>query len=208
MLLGATILVRPGTEQAGQVTNVPESSGMTLEHAARLRELEAAGGPTGYNPGRHINSRVTGVTSTTCLNSSEPSGTAGVRGVARSGSTGRTTRLNSGLSSTRTPATSPRARVAAHSPAVPAATTKAAAAEAAAYDSVDNRGTERRVVRLRVRLRRWWAPAQWADDHPGDASERIGEPTQTRRVWQEAPKAYGEGLVGGQVDPTRDLKKR
>ena len=52
-------------------------------------------------------------------------------------------------------------------------------------------------MRLRDRLRRWLAPAQWADDHPRDASARIKEPTQTRRVWQEAQKARGAELSGG-----------
>jgi hypothetical protein len=63
-------------------------------------------------------------------------------------------------------------------------------------------------VTLRDRLRRWWSPAQWAHDHPLDASERVGKPTQTRRVWEEAQKARGAELSGGSVDVGRDLSKR
>jgi hypothetical protein len=58
-------------------------------------------------------------------------------------------------------------------------------------------------VRLRDRLRRWWSPAQWADDHPHDASARVGKPTKTLNVYEEAQKA-----TLGPVDVERDFRKR
>jgi hypothetical protein len=74
---------------------------------------------------------------------------------------------------------------------------------------------EERAVRLRDRLRRWWSPAQWADDHPPDASERAGKPTQTQHAWREDAKerpdpqsAFGAQFGGGQIDVGRDLRKR
>ena len=40
-------------------------------------------------------------------------------------------------------------------------------------------------MRLRDRIRRWWAPAQWRDDHPeisdGDGYALTGVETQTSR---------------------------
>jgi len=65
-------------------------------------------------------------------------------------------------------------------------------------------------VRLRDRLRRWWSPAQWADDHPLDASKRVGKPTQTQtsRVWEDPQNAFGAEFGGAQVDVGRDLRKR
>ena len=63
---------------------------------------------------------------------------------------------------------------------------------------------------LRDRIRRWWSPAQWEDDHPA------------QRGQHEKPSAYpGAGTLGvtyprestlgvtgeGGVDSERDLKK-
>jgi hypothetical protein len=62
---------------------------------------------------------------------------------------------------------------------------------------------------LRDRLRRWWAPAQWADDHPLDASKRVRESTQTRHERPDPQSAFGaEFGWGARFDPTRDFRKR
>jgi len=58
-------------------------------------------------------------------------------------------------------------------------------------------------VRWRDRLRRWWSPAQWADEHPHAASARVRRPTKTLNVYEEAQKA-----TLGTVDVERDLRKR
>jgi len=59
-------------------------------------------------------------------------------------------------------------------------------------------------VRLLDRLRRWWKPAQWQDDHPLGADERLAERLHDAHWWEEAQDV---GLSRGRVDGTRDLRK-
>ena len=59
-------------------------------------------------------------------------------------------------------------------------------------------------MRLLDRLRRWWKPAQWQDDHPLSAEERLEGELHESHWWDEAQDA---GLSRGRIDPTRDLRK-
>ena len=61
-------------------------------------------------------------------------------------------------------------------------------------------------MKLRDRIRRWWRPAQWQDDHPLNADERLGEALREPHWWNEAQNVGGpDGLA--HLDPTRDLRK-
>jgi hypothetical protein len=72
---------------------------------------------------------------------------------------------------------------------------------------------------LREAIRRWWAPAAWADEHPDDArvrpgvdhpldgEERRDEKTRGRHWWTEAANQGGHAALG-HVDLERDLRKR
>jgi len=55
------------------------------------------------------------------------------------------------------------------------------------------------------RLRRWWSPAQWNEDHPLAADERA---TEGRRSswWSDAQNVEGAN-TWGKVDSDRDFKK-
>jgi len=63
---------------------------------------------------------------------------------------------------------------------------------------------------LSDRLRRWWSPAQWADDHPSQAAESAGENRQGRR-WLfrlDASDALDKiGPSGSSTDIERDFEK-
>jgi hypothetical protein len=53
------------------------------------------------------------------------------------------------------------------------------------------------AMKLRERFRRWWSPAQWADDHPLTAHERADQ--------KEQPKSVSE--LGKAANVDRDFKK-
>jgi hypothetical protein len=61
---------------------------------------------------------------------------------------------------------------------------------------------------LRDRLRRWWSPAQWEDDHPAERKQREQPNKNALGRW-----FTGEGDVHGDLDPSaridfeRDFKK-
>ena len=58
-------------------------------------------------------------------------------------------------------------------------------------------------MKLRDRLRRWWSPAQWADDHPLEANkERSARKKHHRTVMYDALDDFG-----APVSPDRDFKK-
>jgi len=68
------------------------------------------------------------------------------------------------------------------------------------------------VVALRDRLRRWWNPAQWEDDHPTERKQRAQPKKNALGSWLGgAEKVLGDDLVGlgpsGRTDYERDFKK-
>ena len=59
------------------------------------------------------------------------------------------------------------------------------------------------AMKLRDRLRRWWSPAQWADDHPleaEDRSERKGDIHLTNIVGRALEAGGSESLVNVEQD--------
>jgi hypothetical protein len=64
-------------------------------------------------------------------------------------------------------------------------------------------------MKLSDRIRRWWKPAQWEDDHPLSDEERA----QAQRIHLDAPDGYSEPQHGfggeswDRVDVERDLRK-
>jgi hypothetical protein len=61
-------------------------------------------------------------------------------------------------------------------------------------------------MRLLDRLRRLWRPAQWDEDHPLTADERLAERLHEDHWWNEAQNIGGANSWGT-VDPNRDFKK-
>jgi hypothetical protein len=62
-------------------------------------------------------------------------------------------------------------------------------------------------MQLLDRLHRWWKPAQWQDDHPLSADERLAEELHESHRWNEAQNVGGPNSWG-RVDPNRDLRSR
>jgi hypothetical protein len=66
---------------------------------------------------------------------------------------------------------------------------------------------------LRDRLRRWWSPAQWEDDHPTERKQRDQRNKNQLGRWFSSPtKKYMESTdmtIGssGRTDYERDFKK-
>lgn len=56
------------------------------------------------------------------------------------------------------------------------------------------------TIKLRDRLRKWWSPAQWAEDHPLDASERLAQ-KQRPGHW------YNQDVSDLRVNVERPFKK-
>jgi len=69
------------------------------------------------------------------------------------------------------------------------------------------RTTRIRSMKLTDRIRRWWKPAQWHDDHPLSDEERA------RRTNPDAPDGYVDPQHGfgaesyDRIDVERDLRK-
>jgi len=61
-------------------------------------------------------------------------------------------------------------------------------------------------MRLADAIRRWWRPAQWADDHPEDAAARLEKRQRSRSWWREA-QSLGGRTAWGRVNVERDFKK-
>lgn len=61
-------------------------------------------------------------------------------------------------------------------------------------------------MRLIDRVRRWWSPAQWNEDHPLGKDERVAERLHGSHWWDEAQNVGGAN-AWGKVDPNRDFKK-
>ena len=61
-------------------------------------------------------------------------------------------------------------------------------------------------MRLLDRLRRWWSPGRWAEDHPLSAEERLDERLHEAHWWNEAQNVGGPNSWG-KVDPGRALEK-
>lgn len=70
------------------------------------------------------------------------------------------------------------------------------------------------VVTLRDRIRRWWSPAQWEDDHPAERKQRA-QPKKTAlgsffsnpaKNLQNNQDDYPRGGVG--IDYEHDFKRR
>ena len=60
-------------------------------------------------------------------------------------------------------------------------------------------------MKLRDRFRRWWSPAQWADDHPLEGKER---PERKRHPARSAIARHNEALGSeGLANVERDFKK-
>ena len=61
------------------------------------------------------------------------------------------------------------------------------------------------MMKLRDRMRRWWSPAQWADDHPTER-EQQAQPNKNElgslRGW------VGSGGAPGMDKHGRDFKKQ
>lgn len=69
------------------------------------------------------------------------------------------------------------------------------------------------MVTLRDRLRRWWSPARWEDDHPTARKQRA-QPKKNAlaRFFSNPGKNLDEGgslygRKGGGIDHERDFKK-
>ena len=60
-------------------------------------------------------------------------------------------------------------------------------------------------MKLRDRIIRWWKPAQWRDDHPLDASERVAAETRDKHWWETAQNVGGP-QSWGRVDVEDDFK--
>jgi hypothetical protein len=55
------------------------------------------------------------------------------------------------------------------------------------------------AMKLRDRLRRWWSPARWADDHPVEAHQRSERKGHRAR--------YPGEMIDHGVSVERDFKK-
>jgi hypothetical protein len=65
------------------------------------------------------------------------------------------------------------------------------------------------VVSLRDRLRRWWHPAQWEEDHPSERKER-DQPKKfpLDGLVRGGDEVVGPGISGRRpMNPERDFKK-
>jgi hypothetical protein len=57
------------------------------------------------------------------------------------------------------------------------------------------------AMKLSDRLRRWWSPARWADDHPLEAKEHKGDIRLTNIVGRSLEAgASTKGLVKSEQD--------
>lgn len=65
-------------------------------------------------------------------------------------------------------------------------------------------GTKLAVVILRDRLRRWWSPAQWEDDHPSERKRRDQPTKSARRGWFSGSS---KNDLGPSLDVERDFKR-
>lgn len=58
------------------------------------------------------------------------------------------------------------------------------------------------------RFRRWWNPAQWRDDHPGEDDEQSNTPPARRRsVFGAVDDGIDHSAGPYRVDVERDLKR-
>ena len=72
-------------------------------------------------------------------------------------------------------------------------------------------------MKLGDRLRRWWSPAQWEDDHPSERIRRYGDERplsekeraerKERDFFDEATKFDGYTVGGRAIEVERDFKK-
>jgi hypothetical protein len=66
-------------------------------------------------------------------------------------------------------------------------------------------------VTLRDRLRRWWNPAQWEDDHPTERKQRE-QPKKSHWFTSPAEMKLNDDMYNrgpsGRTDYERDLKKQ
>jgi hypothetical protein len=60
-------------------------------------------------------------------------------------------------------------------------------------------------MKLRERIIRWSKPAQWRDDHPLDADERVGEKTRNRHWWEQNQEVGGANW--GRLHTEDDFKR-
>jgi hypothetical protein len=65
---------------------------------------------------------------------------------------------------------------------------------------------------LRDRLRRWWSPAQWDDDHPAERTQQEQPNKNALGRWFSRTSRLGEGDVGdldpaARIDYERDFEK-
>jgi hypothetical protein len=60
-------------------------------------------------------------------------------------------------------------------------------------------------MNLRDRVRRWWKPAQWADDHPLSEQER--EAREAPEFFDEATK-FGGRFPTIPIDPDEELRDK
>jgi len=70
---------------------------------------------------------------------------------------------------------------------------------------------------LRDRLRRWWSPAPWADDHPAERIRRYGDERplsekeraerKERDFFDEATKVDGYTIGGRAIDPNDEFRR-
>lgn len=65
---------------------------------------------------------------------------------------------------------------------------------------------------LRDRLRRWWSPARWEDDHPAERKQREQPNKNALGRWFTKAYRFGEGDVGdldpsARIDFERNFKK-
>jgi hypothetical protein len=64
------------------------------------------------------------------------------------------------------------------------------------------------AMKLVELFRRWWNPAQWRDDHPGeDAEQRNTPPAKRRSAFRGAAVDDATDYPPGRVDVERDLKR-
>jgi hypothetical protein len=65
---------------------------------------------------------------------------------------------------------------------------------------------------LRDRIRRWWSPAQWEDDHPAERKQRSRPEKGVLNRWfssrsLEESEAFERGALGSKDFVERDFKK-
>jgi len=67
------------------------------------------------------------------------------------------------------------------------------------------------AMKLRDRLRRWWSPAQWEDDHPAERKQRDQPRKNALGSWFGQTGKFlqdrGNFEPSGRTDGERDFKK-